>query len=70
VFRVDHARKWVAMRCEECKCRIPAARLKAIPTATRCVACQTGVDATAPRIGVCFEPIEDDRDDEEEEDEP
>lgn len=27
--------------CEDCGCRIPQGRLKAVPTATRCVICQT-----------------------------
>jgi len=38
-------------RCEECSEPIPPARLKAIPTATLCVRCQTAAEARAARAG-------------------
>jgi DnaK suppressor protein len=36
-------------RCEQCDERIPPARLKAVPTATLCVRCQTAAESRAPR---------------------
>lgn len=36
-------------RCEECDAAIPPARLKAIPTATLCVRCQTAAESRAAR---------------------
>ena len=36
-------------RCEECDERIPPARLKAVPTATLCVRCQTAAESRTAR---------------------
>jgi DnaK suppressor protein len=36
-------------QCEECDQPIPPARLKAVPTATLCVRCQTAAESRVPR---------------------
>lgn len=36
-------------RCEQCDERIPPARLKAVPTATLCIHCQTAAESRATR---------------------
>jgi len=45
-----------ARRCESCGCAIPGERLEAIPTATRCAACQSGVEQGTETVETEFCP--------------
>ncbi len=49
-------------RCQECDEPIPPARLKAIPTATLCVRCQSAAERRAPRAARAPQSTWDDED--------
>ena len=46
VLPPDHAAKPLTDECEECGVHVGLARRKALPYATRCVACQSALEKT------------------------